>query len=135
MCGAVPYAEDAEDPFEIYEEIMNNDVKFPSWMKDKKGRKFIEQLLSKVPELRLGGSYAALKAHPWFDNFDWDKLFNKELEKPFIIPDDKLISAREIKAQYSNKVPVTEEIKIEQAQQKKNYKKEHARDPNWDKDF
>lgn len=55
-------------------------------------------MLSKVPELRLGGSYAALKAHPWFDNFDWDRLFNKELDKPFIIPEDKLISGREIKA-------------------------------------
>ena len=21
--------------------------------------------------MRLGGSYAALKANPWFDNFDW----------------------------------------------------------------
>jgi cGMP-dependent protein kinase len=31
----------------------------------------MEQLLSKTPELRIGGSYAALKANPWFDNFDW----------------------------------------------------------------
>ena len=42
MVGAVPYAEEAEDPFEIYEEIMNNNVRFPNWMKDKKGKKFIE---------------------------------------------------------------------------------------------
>ena len=28
-------------------------------------------MLSKIPEQRIGGSYAALKACPWFDNFDW----------------------------------------------------------------
>jgi len=54
-------------------------------------------LLSKVPELRLGGSYAALKAHSWFDNFDWDKLYNKEIETPFKIPDDKIVSNKDIK--------------------------------------
>lgn len=31
----------------------------------------MNQLLNKTPELRLGGSYAALKANPWFDNFDF----------------------------------------------------------------
>jgi cGMP-dependent protein kinase len=29
------------------------------------------QLLNKVPETRLGGSYASLKANAWFDDFDW----------------------------------------------------------------
>lgn len=42
MCGAVPYAEDADDPFEIYEEIMRTDVKYPSLMKDRKAKKLIE---------------------------------------------------------------------------------------------
>ncbi|KRX11142.1 Protein kinase-like domain [Pseudocohnilembus persalinus] len=135
MCGAVPYAEEAEDPFEIYEEIMSSEVKFPNWMKDKKGRRFIEQLLSKVPELRLGGSYAALKANPWFDTFDWDKLYNKELEPPFIIPEEKVVSRKEIKAQFSQQVPVTKEIQLEQTNNKSKYRRENARDPHWDKDF
>ena len=38
----------------------------------------------KIPELRLGGNYAALKAHPWFDQFDWDELYNKKLKPPHI---------------------------------------------------
>jgi cGMP-dependent protein kinase len=29
------------------------------------------QLLNKVPELRLGSSFAGLKANAWFNNFDW----------------------------------------------------------------
>ena len=34
-------------------------------------KKVILQLLNKTPEMRLGGSYAALKANKWFDKFDW----------------------------------------------------------------
>lgn len=33
----------------------------------------MEQLLSKIPEVRLGSSYASLRANVWFDNFDWVK--------------------------------------------------------------
>lgn len=31
----------------------------------------MDQLLNRTPELRLGGSYDALKVHSWFDKFDW----------------------------------------------------------------
>ena len=44
----------------------------------------MEQLMSKQPETRLGASYSALKAHTWFDDFDFDKLFSKELKPPVI---------------------------------------------------
>jgi len=33
--------------------------------------------MNKIPEIRIGGSFAALKAHQWFANFDWDKLMDK----------------------------------------------------------
>lgn len=32
----------------------------------------------------MGTSYAALKAHNWFDDFDWDKLFSHELTPPVL---------------------------------------------------
>jgi len=31
--------------------------------------------LNKTPEVRLGGSYSALKANSWFEGFDWVNLF------------------------------------------------------------
>ena len=34
MCGYVPFAEDADDPYEIYETIIKEDIKFPNYMKD-----------------------------------------------------------------------------------------------------
>lgn len=71
LCGGVPFAEDADDPYEIYEEIIKKQITYPNFLKDKKARKIIDQMLNKVPELRLGGSYASLKNNPWFSNFDW----------------------------------------------------------------
>jgi len=46
----------------------------------------MDQLLNKLPEARLGGSFAALKANPWFDSFDWDALLDKKLISPFKPP-------------------------------------------------
>ena len=39
----------------------------------------IIRLLSRVPEVRLGGSYPSLKGNPWFENFDWVSDFFKIL--------------------------------------------------------
>ena len=58
MCGGVPFAEDAEDPYEIYEEIIKKPLTYPNYLKDNLAKTFINQLLNKVPELRLGTSYA-----------------------------------------------------------------------------
>lgn len=62
-------------------------------------------MLSKTPELRLGSSYASLKANSWFDHLDWvllyinylkDKLMDRELKPPFIPPKAKIINDKEI---------------------------------------
>ena len=67
----VPFGEDADDPYIIYEEIITKQIKYPSYLKDKEAKRLMEQLVNKLPDLRLGGSFAALKAHPWFKNFNW----------------------------------------------------------------
>lgn len=70
-----------------------------------------------MPEIRLGGSYAALKANAWFENFDWvlillykfliinskDKLLEKELKAPYFPPLDKIITDADIKKKESEK--------------------------------
>ena len=71
MCGGLPFGNDAEDPQEVCEAILTKPLRFPSFVKDLESRKIMTQLINKQPEVRLGGSYAALKAHPWFENFDW----------------------------------------------------------------
>ncbi len=73
LCGMLPFGEEVQDPYEIHEEIMNMPLKFPCFLNDINAKRLMEQLLNKVAEVRLGRSFAALKAHPWFDNFDWVK--------------------------------------------------------------
>lgn len=67
----VPFGEEAEDPYEIYEEIVKKQIKYPHYVDDKRAKKIIEQLLSKIPELRLGASFAQLKSNLFFTEFDW----------------------------------------------------------------
>ena len=75
LCGGVPYAEDCDDPYQIYEEIIKKKLTYPNFFKDKKAKNLIEKLLNKIPEARLGGSFTALKSHEWFENFKWVRLF------------------------------------------------------------
>jgi cGMP-dependent protein kinase 1 len=71
-----------------------------------------------VPELRLGGSFAALKANPWFDNFNWDDLYNRKLRTPYTPPASKIISEKDIQAAAKLAKPVINEIKLEQEKNK-----------------
>ena len=42
LCGGLPYAEDLDDPYEIYEEIIKNNLTFSSDLKDRRAKKIIE---------------------------------------------------------------------------------------------
>lgn len=75
MAGFVPFGEDADDPLQIYQEIIKNPLKFPKHMKDEKINSFITLLLNKNPEIRTGGSFTNLKKHPAFDRMSWVFFF------------------------------------------------------------
>jgi len=135
MCGMVPFGEEAEDPYEIYEEIITKPIKYPSYLKDKRAKRLMDQLINKVAEVRLGGSFASLKANPWFESFDWDKLLDKELKAPYLPPKSKLMSEVDIKKMETLGKKAIAELEEDQKKQGKKYKKELAADPNWDKNF
>lgn len=71
LCGELPYGEDLDNPYDINKEIDRSPIVFPSFVKDKDAKKLILQLLNKVPDARLGDSYASLKANRWFNDLDW----------------------------------------------------------------
>ena len=71
ICGGLPFGEGADDPQEVCEAILAHHIKFPSFLKDVQSKKLMLQLINKTPEVRLGGSFAALKSHAWFNGFDW----------------------------------------------------------------
>eukprot|EP01017_Pseudomicrothorax_dubius_P048889 TRINITY_DN899_c0_g1_i9.p1 TRINITY_DN899_c0_g1~~TRINITY_DN899_c0_g1_i9.p1 ORF type:complete len:128 (+),score=45.43 TRINITY_DN899_c0_g1_i9:86-469(+) len=116
------------------------DIKYPNFLKDKKAKKFMEQLLSKVPEQRLGSSYASIKANPWFDNFDWDKLMEKDIKAPWVPPPEKMISKDETRRAEQQGKLVINDIKADAAgagagAAEKRPGKKTNQDPDWDRDF
>lgn len=42
ICGGLPFGEDAEDPFEIYKEIIKKNLSYPEYMSDKSAKVIIE---------------------------------------------------------------------------------------------
>lgn len=46
---------------------------------------FVNRMIQRKPNNRLGvNGPEEVKNHPWLKDFPWSKLFNKEMEPPFI---------------------------------------------------
>lgn len=101
MCGFVPFGEKCEDPYQVYQIITQGlKVQYPDHFLVKKNRAvkaMMEKLISRVPETRLGGSYAALKAHRWFGDFDWDKLHDMKISPPYKPRPKEVLTEEELK--------------------------------------
>ena len=85
LCGRVPFGEDEEDPYRIYEEILEKPLEFPDDINSigEISPGLIRQLLSKFSESRCNGPIDKLKKHEWFAVFDWDGLANKTIVPPY----------------------------------------------------
>ena len=85
LCASVPFGDDDEEPYAIYEKILQHNLVFPPWVENLSACKsLIEQLLNKNPGLRLGGHVRNLKEHGWFFGINWDKIMVKQLKPPFL---------------------------------------------------
>jgi serine/threonine protein kinase len=70
----------------IFQSIMEGKFEFPSHF-DPCTRDLVKQLLNPNDKKRLGagkGGAGAIKAHPWFQDMDWEKLQREEVIPPFI---------------------------------------------------
>ena len=77
MYGVLPFGNNEIDPANIYRDIINHRLVFPSKVDPlSKSRDFISILLSKTPTLRT--TIDKLKTHPWFVGLNWDFLINKQ---------------------------------------------------------
>lgn len=71
LCGGVPFGEDQEDPYAIYEKILERKLVYPSFVsRNLPAKPMIDQFLSKSPAMRTGGSIENLKNNPWFSGFN-----------------------------------------------------------------
>ena len=90
ICGGVPFGEDEDDPYSIYERVLEHRLVYPHFIDPRfAARPMIEQLLNQNPAMRTGGSIDNLKAHKWFKDFDWvhstqDRLISKQLTAPYV---------------------------------------------------
>lgn len=112
MCGGLPFAENSENPYEIYEEIIKSPLVFPKFLKDRKAMELMMQLMNKIPEMRLEAGYDELKRHDWFDGVLWDRFLDREVEPPSIPEEEKMLSDKEIQKLYKNKELISEMIKV-----------------------
>ena len=125
LCGYVPFGDDIEDPYEIYEKIVKKKgkVKFPAYMADKHAKDLISQLLNKSPDARLSGSFAALKNHAFFAGFEWNNLLDQKIIPPFLpLEGVDFVSEKELKkeASQNGKIDVLNYLDIEHEKIKKN---------------
>ena len=71
LCGGVPFGEDEDDPFKIYEKILRENLRWPSNIaRASKVREFVEILLSKNEALRNSG-VSSMRKHKWLAGFEW----------------------------------------------------------------
>jgi serine/threonine protein kinase SCH9 len=82
-CGWSPFY--AEETQQMYRNIAFGKVRFPRDALSLEGRNFVKGLLNRNPKHRLGANSGAaeLKAHPFFNDIDWDTLMKKKVAPPF----------------------------------------------------
>ncbi|OMJ88882.1 hypothetical protein SteCoe_2545 [Stentor coeruleus] len=137
LCCAVPFGEDEQDPYTIYEKVLERKLVYPSFVDSKMPSKpLIEQLLSKNPVLRNGGSVDSLKSHMWFNGLNLDLLINKQINSPYKprVPD----LTKEIQAALKGYAQLEEQICKEEIVE--DLHESGSRRPknvpaNWDQDF
>ncbi|KAG0668629.1 Serine/threonine-protein kinase [Maudiozyma exigua] len=82
-CGWSPFF--AEDNQKMYQKIAFGKVKFPRDVLSPEGRSFVKGLLNRNPRHRLGAvdDGRELRAHPFFNDIDWEALKQKKIAPPF----------------------------------------------------
>jgi len=84
VCGVLPFGEDEEDPYMVYECVLNEALEYPAYVHGKiKAASMIEQLLNRNPAMRTGGNFARLKSHRWLKDMDMEKILCRDEPAPF----------------------------------------------------
>jgi serine/threonine protein kinase len=80
LTGLPPFY--CEDVQKMYFEKLNSELTIPEFI-EPESADLIRKFLDRNPETRLT-SIEAIKKHAWFKGLDWEKLYRKEIEPPYI---------------------------------------------------
>lgn len=83
VSGMVPFAEEVDDPYAIYEKILDHMLVFPEYVRAD-CRAVVEQLLSPDPTYRSNNDTLSLRRHKWLQGFDWTALKSRTLQAPYL---------------------------------------------------
>ena len=89
LVGIPPYFSNNQE--QIFKNIDKAELIIPNFI-SKKGQNLIKSLLVKNPAERLGSKYdiEEIKEHSYFEDVDWDKVYNREYRPPPIIKDNNI---------------------------------------------
>lgn len=72
ICGQVPFGEDEEDTYAVYEKVLRQNLVYPRALNQYfPARNLIEILLNRNPSARTAGGSERLKGHRWFHDVNW----------------------------------------------------------------
>ena len=89
----VPFASKEEDPYSIYEKVLERNLVFPERGNLPVANGLIQKLLNANPSMR--GNIESIKEHKWFKGMPWENLLSKVFKPPFI-PKTKPLKSSEI---------------------------------------
>lgn len=85
LTGSPPFHSVEEG--ELFRQILEGPIKFPAGgCITEEAKDFIFQLLQRDPSKRLGfnGGVAQVKAHAFFKDLNWDVVYKKQMQLPFV---------------------------------------------------
>lgn len=115
MCGMVPFGEDSLDPYEIYKIIIEGELRFPDGFESPDNATAVElmtRLMDRIPESRLGGSFESLKAHGWFDGFEWQSVAEQRLKAPNLPSTEHLLSEEDVDELFDCSRPLLSHLEV-----------------------
>ena len=136
MCGGVPFGEEEEDPYNIYEAVLSAPLRYPNFVAQPfPAQDIIAQLLDRNPGMRTGGGMNKLRQHVWFKNFDWNECICRKTRTPYV-PQCEPIED-ELRLAKGHAISMSEFINSSEEPIDPNFISARQRQlaPNWDAEF
>ncbi|QRG38271.1 hypothetical protein FDK38_002673 [Candidozyma auris] len=102
LTGLPPFYDD--DVPTMYKKILQNELKFPSFLEGTEAKDLLTKLLQKDPANRLDDSQE-IKNHPFFQDIDWNKLLDKAYLPPFKPQVESLLDTSNFDHTFTNERP------------------------------
>ncbi|KAG2735978.1 hypothetical protein G9P44_000068 [Scheffersomyces stipitis] len=102
LTGLPPFYDD--DVPTMYRKILQNPLRFPSFLEGTDAQDLLVKLLQKDPNLRMNDAHE-IKNHPFFKDIDWNKLLNKSYLPPFKPNVENLLDTSNFDQDFTNEQP------------------------------